>query len=226
MKNPKTRTRQLFVGLAALLMTVSTFGEPPPDPPPRPDVPSDLPMKLTKDEETGEVRWTTYFVSTNEFAGYLHKDFTFESEVPLSDEFKQKIQTFFKSEFKKTYDVLALTSKDEDRVYDLINHAYHRRLLFATYQEYMETLTELERMGSHIRIEDVGFRRITVKRRENNRLTVEVVWTLDALLHHVTHNHKMQNVNCVQFVLEVSDDGKFRIISENIISIDRINIYQ
>ena len=190
-----------------------------------PEIPSDLPLRL-ETNETGEVRWTTYYVSTNEFAAYLHKEFTFESEVPLSDELTEKIKAFFTSDYQDTYTVLRLTSNDEDQIYDIIEGAFHPQLLFETYHEYMEMLTELERMGSYILIRDVDFRRITVKRFENNLLTVEAVWTIDALLHHVTHNHEQQNANCVQFIIEVSRDNELKIRSANIVSIDRFNISQ
>ena len=186
---------------------------------------SDLPFTF-ETNANAEIRWTTYYVSTNEFAAYLHKDFVFESEVPLREDLKDAIKAFFKSDYQNTYTVLRLTSHDEDDIYDIIESAYHRQLLFDTYQEYMEMLTELERMGSYILIRDVDFRRITVKSFENNLLTVEAIWTVHALLHHVTHNHEQQNANCVQFIIEVSNNNELKIRSANIVSIDRFNIYQ
>ncbi len=185
----------------------------------------DLPIAF-ETNTNNQIRWTTYYVSTNKFAPYLQKDFTFETHVSLADNVQDKIQDFFKSTFTNIYNVLGLTSEDEDAIYDIIDHVYHRQLLFNTYQEYMEMLTELEKMGSHILIREVAFRRITVKQFENNRLLVEAVWTVDALLHHVTHNHEQQNANCVQFIIEVSDDDELKIKAENIVSIDRFNIYQ
>jgi len=210
----------LFVAAPVLLALSASAQDIPP-----PDIPSDLPLRL-ETNANNQVRWTTYYVSTNEFAPYLQKDFTFESNVSLHENLKESIQSFFESNFRNTYKVLALSTDDEDAIYDLIDQAYHRRLLFDTYQEYMEMLTELERMGSYILIRDVAFRRITVKNVAQNRLTVEAVWTVDALLHHVTHNHEQQNANCVQFILEVSNQNDLKIKAENIVSIDRFNIYQ
>ena len=205
---------------ALLALSVSAQELIPPE-----DIPTDLPLYL-ETNETGEVRWTTYYVSTNEFSAYLHKDFTFETKVPLPEDLKQAIKAFFKSDYRNTYTVLRLTSEHEDEIYDIIESTHQRQLLFETYQEYMEMLTELEKMESYILIRDVDFRRITVKSFTNNRLLVEAVWTVDAILHHVTHNHKQQNANCVHFIIDVSNNTDLKIRSANIVSIDRFNIYQ
>jgi len=175
---------------------------------------------------TGAVRWTSYYISTNQFSEYLNKEFHYESEVPLSKELEASIQSFFQTEYKNTYGVLKLTTKDEDHIYDTIESAYHQQELFGTFNEYMEMLTELEKMGSHIFIHNVEFRKITVKGFENNILTVEAIWTVHATLQHITHNHVQQNANCVQFKVQVSDGNQLKIKSSRVISIDRFNLRQ
>jgi hypothetical protein len=210
----------LIMSFMGALLPVMATEEIPPD-----AIKVGLPVGIVTNENA-TARWRSYYVSTNEFAAYLHKAFSFESEIPLSKELEKSILSFFKTDYKNTYAVLRLASKDEDKIYDLIDSAYHQQLLFSTYQEYMEMLTELERMGSHILIRDVDFRKITVKALQNNLLTVEAIWTVHALLHHVTHDHEQQNANCVQFILEVSRNNELKIRSMKVISIDRFNIYQ
>lgn len=174
----------------------------------------------------GTVRWTSYYISTNEYSDYLHKEFQFKSEIPLSKELEASITSFFQMDYKNTYSVLKLTTHDEDQVYDVIEEAYHQQELFNTFQEYMEMMTELERMGSHIFIHNVEFKRITVKSFEDNILTVEAIWTIHATLQHVTHNHDQQNANCVLFKVQVSENNDLKIKSSKVVSIDRFNLYQ
>lgn len=189
------------------------------------DIPTDVPVTI-ETNANNEIRWTTHYVSTNEFAPYLHKDFSFETDVSIDESLQQKIRTFFQEEFKNTYSVLGLQSSDEDQIYDVIESVYHRQELFDTYHEYVEMLTELENMGSYINIKDVTFRKLTVQQLTRDTVTVEAIWTVHALLHHVTHNHEQQNANCVQFVIDISDRDNLKIRSTNVVSIDRFNIYQ
>jgi hypothetical protein len=173
-----------------------------------------------------KVRWTSYYISTNKYSKYLHEDFSYTSNVTLPPELDQKVQQFFQKDYKNTYSVLKLSTQEEDEVYDIIDHAYHRRELFNNYREYMEMLTELERMGSSIDVNEVDFKKITVKGFEDNILTVEAIWTVHGTLHHKTHDHVQKNANCVEFKVEVSPDNELKIKKVFVISIDRFNIYR
>lgn len=188
--------------------------------------PSGLQSVVANTNAAAKARWTSYYVSTNEYSKYLHEDFSYKSEVKLPKELDQKVQSFFKSDYRNTYTALKLSTEDEDQIYDIIDHAYHRQELFSTFHEYMDMLTELERMGSYIMIHDVDFKRIVVKGYENNTLTVEAIWTVHGTLHHITHNHDQKNANCVQFKVEVSPENELKIKSVNVVSIDRFNLYQ
>jgi hypothetical protein len=173
-----------------------------------------------------QARWTSYYISTNEYAEYLHEDFSYSSEVKLPADLDEKVQQFFKKDYRDTYDVLKLSTEDEDEIYDLIDHAYHRRELFNSFREYMDMLTELERMGSYINIHEIAFKKITVQGYEDNILTAEAIWTVHGTLHHITHNHVQKNANCVQFKIEVSPENELKVKRVNVISIDRFNIYK
>jgi hypothetical protein len=183
-------------------------------------------VQSTNAASTNVARWTSYYISTNEYAEYLHEDFSYTSDVDLKPELNEKIQQFFLKNYRNTYDVLKLSTQDEDEIYDIINDTYHRRELFNSFREYMDMLTELERLGSSIKIHEIDFKKITVKGFEDNILTVEAIWTVHGTLHHTTHDHIQKNANCVQFKVEVSPDNELKVKRVNVISIDRFNLYQ
>lgn len=171
-------------------------------------------------------RWKSYFISTNEYADYLHKDYAYVSEVKLPEELDTAVQNLFKRAYRNTYNALNLSTKDEDQIYDIVDGAYHDQELFNAFNEYMNMLNELEQMGSTINVHDVSFRKITVKDYTGDMLTVEAIWTVHGTLHHITHDHEQKNANCVQFKVQVSPENELKIKSVNVVSIDRFDLYQ
>lgn len=179
-----------------------------------------------KPTEGTQPRWTSYYISTNEYAEYLHKDYSYVTEVKLPPKLDTAVQDFFKELYRNTYNALKLSTEDEDKIFDIIDRVYHPQELYGQFHEYMTMLNELEKMGSSIDVHDVRFRKITVKDYTDNMLTVEAIWTVHGTLHHVTHAHEQKNANCVQFRIQVLPKNELKIRSIKIVSIDPFDLYQ
>jgi hypothetical protein len=173
-----------------------------------------------------EPRWTTYYSSTNEYASYLESNFTYESAVALPDSLQTRLLDFFRTDYRATYNIFKLKTTDEVAIYDMVDKIYETQELFSVFHEYLEILSELEGMGSHILIHDVSFKKIDVKRYKKNILTVEAVWSVHGTVRHITHDHEQQNANCVQFKIQVTDPTELKIMSSKVMSIDRFDLYK
>ncbi len=192
--------------------------------------PPEVPSMADRIAETGtattEPRWTTYYTSTNQYAGYLDRDFTYQSAVSLPDPLQTRLCDFFRKEYRDTYNIFHHQTSEEDAIYDLINKVYDSQELFSVFHEYLEILTELEKMGSHILIHDIDFKKVDVKSYAKKLLTVEAVWSVHGTVRHLTHDHEQKNANCVQFKVSVDTQNGLKIKSSKVMAIDRFDLYQ